>query len=44
MTIDKITVKLFGKKETLYRAIDADGEVIRVFESPEDAQAWVDAQ
>lgn len=41
MTIDKITFKMFGKKTTVYRALNADGEVVQVFETLEAAQAYV---
>lgn len=40
-TIDKLTIKLFGKKETVYRVLDADGEVLRVFATLAEAQAHV---
>lgn len=41
MTIDKLTFKLFGKKTTVYRALDENGEVVQVFETLEAAQAYV---
>ena len=41
MTIDKITVKLLGQKLSLYRALDKDGEVIKVFETMEEAKAFI---
>lgn len=43
MTIDKITVKFLGKKETIFRAIQ-DGEVVQVFETKAEAEAWVAEQ
>lgn len=43
MIIDKITIKFLGKKETFYRILDAQGEVLRVFATKEEAQAHVAA-
>lgn len=43
MTIDSITLKLFGTKSTVYRAIE-NGEVVRVFDNREEAEAWIAAQ
>ena len=37
-TIDSITMKLFGKKGTLYRLLK-DGEVVGVYESKGEAEA-----
>lgn len=44
MTISKITIKFLGKKETLYRALNANGEVLQVFSTQAEAEAWVAAQ
>ena len=41
MTIDKITIKMFGTKGTIYRVLDSDGEVVQVFESLADAVAFI---
>lgn len=41
MTIDKITFKLFGKKSTVYRVLDANGEVVQCFETLAEAQGYV---
>jgi hypothetical protein len=41
MTINKLTIKLFGKKETIFRVLDKDGEVVKVFLTLEEAQAFV---
>lgn len=41
MTIDKITFKMFGQKTTVYRVLDANGEVVKVFETLSAAQAYV---
>ena len=43
MTITKMTIKFLGKKETVYRVLDASGEVLHVACSAEDAAAWVSA-
>lgn len=43
MAINTLTLKLFGKKETVYRVMKA-GEVVHVAETREAAQAWIDAQ
>ena len=43
MTITKLTIKLFGNKETLYRVLDADGEVVQVFSTLEEAKAFANA-
>jgi transposase-like protein len=41
MKVSAIKIKLFGKTETMYRAIDANGEVVQVFESKEEAESWI---
>ena len=41
MTINKMTIKMLGQKCTVYRVIDQCGEVVRVFESLEEAQAFL---
>lgn len=37
-TIDAITMKLFGKKGTIFRLLK-DGEVVRVFDCKAEAEA-----
>jgi transposase-like protein len=44
MTISKMTIKFLGKKETIYRALNVNGEVVRVFADKEEADAWLSAQ
>lgn len=44
MTISKMTIKFLGKKETIYRALNAKGEVVQVFADKEEAEAWLAAQ
>ena len=41
MTISKMTIKFLGQKCTVYRVLDKDGEVVQVFESLEEANAFV---
>ena len=42
MTIAAITIKLFGKKANIYRVMRA-GQVVQVFDSLADAEAWAKA-
>ena len=42
MNIDKLTIKFLGKKETVYRVFK-DGELIRIFTSKEEAEAFLAA-
>jgi hypothetical protein len=35
---------LFGKAAVMFRAINAAGEVVQVFETQEEAEAWVAAK
>ena len=44
MKIDQIKIKLFGKAAVMFRAINAAGEVFQVFETREEAEAWVAAK
>jgi hypothetical protein len=39
LIIDKLTMKFLGKKMAFWRLLDANGEVVRVFESKEEAEA-----
>ena len=41
MTISKMTIKFLGKKETVFRVLDKDGEVVSVFASLEEAAAFL---
>ncbi|WP_257721703.1 hypothetical protein [Variovorax sp. PAMC 28711] len=43
MTIDKLTIKFLGKRETVYRILDEAGEVLRVFAEKEEAEAFLAA-
>ncbi len=43
MTISALTIKLFGKKNTLYRVM-RDGEVVHVAETHAEAAAWIAGQ
>ena len=44
MSIDIITIKYMGKKESLFRVIDAEGEVLQVLCSKEEAEEWMKSQ
>lgn len=39
LILDKLTIKFLGKKLTFWRLLDQDGEVVRVFETKEEAEA-----
>lgn len=39
LILDKLTIKFLGKKETVYRLLDNNGEVVRVFATKEEAEA-----
>lgn len=41
MTISKMTIKFLGKKETVFRVLDKEGEVVGVFASLEEAKAFL---
>ena len=43
MTINQITIKLFGKRAPMFQVIKA-GEVVQVCCTRDEAQAWIDAQ
>jgi hypothetical protein len=42
LTIEKFTVKFLGKKETVWRVLDSEGEVVKVVCSEEEATAFVE--
>lgn len=44
MKVTAIKIKLFGKTETLFRVLDASGEVLQVLETREEAEAWIAAK
>lgn len=44
MTINKFTIKFLGKKETVFRGLDENGEVVQVFATKAEAEAWLAAQ
>lgn len=39
LTIDKLTIKFLGKKETVYRVLDRAGEVVGVYSTKAEAEA-----
>lgn len=41
MTINAITIKLFGNKNTVFRVLNATGEVVQVLATKEEAEAWI---
>jgi transposase-like protein len=43
LTIDKLTIKFLGKKETVYRLLDQAGEVVAVYATKAEAEAAVAA-
>lgn len=43
LIIDKLTIKFLGKKVTVWRVLDAEGEVVKVACSKDEAQAFIDA-
>ena len=44
MSIDIITIKYIGKKESLFRVIDEEGEVLQVLCSKQEAEEWMKSQ
>lgn len=44
MKIHAMKIKLFGKVGTLYRVLDAKGEVLQVLETEAEAAAWIAAR
>lgn len=44
MSIDIITIKYMGNKESMFRVIDAEGEVLQVLCSKEEAEEWMKSQ
>ena len=44
MRVTKFKMKFLGKACTLFRVLDAKGEVLHVAETEQDAQNWIDAQ
>lgn len=41
MKVTSMKIKLFGKVATMFRVLDAQGEVIQVCETKEEAEAWI---
>lgn len=41
MTIDSITIKLFGKKITTFRVLNSKGEVVYAAETKAEAEAFI---
>jgi len=44
MKVTAIKIKLFGKVDTLYRVLAANGEVLQVLETRQEAEAWIAAK
>lgn len=44
MTINAMKFKFLGKTSTLFRVLDASGEVLQVLETKEEAEAWIAAR
>lgn len=44
MKVTQMKLKLLGKIHTVYRVFDAQGELIKVADTQEEAQAWIEAQ
>jgi hypothetical protein len=44
MKITQIKIKFLGKTGVLFRVLDAEGNVLQVCESHDEAAAWVAAQ
>ena len=44
MRVTKFKMKFLGKACTLFRVLDAKGEVLHVAETEQEAQNWIDAQ
>lgn len=43
MKINPIKIKFLGKTNTLFRVLNAKGEVLQVLETKEEAEAWIAA-
>ena len=43
MQVEKFKMKFLGKMLTFFRVLDADGEVLQICETPEEAQNWIAA-
>ena len=39
--IEALTIKLLGKKDTVYRCYDSTGEMVHVFYEKSEAEAWM---
>lgn len=39
--IEALTIKLLGKKDTVYRCYDSTGEMVHVFYEKSEAEAWL---
>ena len=44
MRVNKFSIKFFGKKVTVYRVLDARGNVLQVLETQEAAEQWIATQ
>lgn len=44
MKVTSIKIKLFGKTQTMFRVLDAHGQVLQVAETEAEALAWIAAQ
>ena len=43
MQTEKFKMKFLGKMLTFYRVLDADGEVLQICETPEEAYKWMES-
>lgn len=44
MQINKFKMKFLGKQVVLFRVLDAQGEVLHVAETEQEAQEWIAAK
>lgn len=43
LRIETLTIKLLGKKDTVYRCYDSTGEMVHIFYEKAEAEAWLKA-
>lgn len=44
MQVEKFKMKFLGKMMVFFRVLDTQGEVLKICETPEEAQEWIAAQ
>lgn len=44
MKVTSIKIKLFGKTATMFRVLAANGEVLQVLETKQEAEEWISKQ